>query len=209
MTTFPLSHGFDALGWIIYLVPLVALFIWGAGKYGKSTPRGKRTLLGIGAILVLPVLIGVAASLVGGVNADLHQVRRSDVVLGHAGTFNGVSFPAGTAIVFEQDSMPGGIKRVKEAAFQAPHSVGNVSVEGTAYFGYSETSNEAHLREAHLASDQIIDGIPCKGGTYAHFEWTAPRVTSCILAQTFMSNGAACPADAKFTVANAACDRNP
>jgi hypothetical protein len=190
--------------WIAVAMVLTGLGLWLVGHSVGST--GLRI---VGAIVAAPIVLCVVLQFGSVISDGLHETRLTQRVLRRDEVLNGIPLPKGTTLHVRRDYLPWSSDWLANARLDSPRVIKGVSIVGDVTFGYEETNepdpSDARLKQATLAVDQDIDGIPCKGGVVASFDDQQKRLASCILSRPLMVDGAECAAGTEISLKVVVC----
>jgi hypothetical protein len=144
---------FDVKFWFLTVPAAIALAL--AGWYGADWLRGLRwAAFGAAALLALPFPVVAAIMVVADVRSA-SQLAALQRTLDREETIAGLLLPAGSKILFRDKA------HSSVASIDLPHAS---SIRGMQLAGTLDWNDVSQLWSATLATDQPIDGWPCRAG---------------------------------------------
>lgn len=178
---------------------LAALYFWVVGRLVANV-RALRILRTTGMIIGAPVLLFLLLQL-GAASVDSMSggaVRNR--IVGRNEAVNGLVLPKGTTVIIEGKPFFWNPKHMRSARFDDPYKVDGVSVVGDVEFDYVLEGPDARLKKAKLAGDQVLDGIPCRGGQFAEFDVAGRKLSNCTLSRPLTTGTCNYPAGSDYNV---------
>jgi hypothetical protein len=192
------------VSWIALAMVFAGFGLWFVGHSVEST--GLRIL---GMVVAAPIALCFVLQLGLIISDGLHATRLKQSVLRRDEVVNGIPLPKGTTLHVRRDYIPWSADWLANARLDTPRTIKGVSVVGNVIFGYEENHepdpSDARLKQATLAVDQDIDGVPCKGGLAASFDDQEKKLASCILSRALMVDGVECPAGSEISMKVVSC----
>jgi hypothetical protein len=192
------------VSWIAAAMFFGGAALWFVGHSARST--GLRIL---GAIVAAPIVLCAVLQCGSVISDGLHETRLKQRVLRRDEVLNGIPLPKGTTLHVRRDYLPWSTDWLANARLDTPRVIKGISIVGDVVFGYEENHEpdpgDARLKQAKLAIDQDIDGIPCKGGSVASFDDQEKKLASCILSRPLTVDGVECPAGSEISMKVVTC----